>query len=38
MPPKTTSDITNLDKQIEHLMECKLLSEQEIKALCEKVL
>lgn len=42
MPPKSSSsssvDITNLDKQIEHLMECKPLSEPEVKALCEKVL
>ena len=40
MPPKSSSssiDITNLDKQIETLMECKCLSEQEIKGLCEKV-
>jgi len=42
MPPKSTYvsstvDITNLDKQIETLMECKCLSEPEIKALCEKV-
>lgn len=38
MPPKmTTSDITNIDKQIETLLECKPLSEAEVKALCEKV-
>lgn len=40
MPPKSNStaiDITNLDKQIETLMECKPLSEPEVKALCEKV-
>ena len=38
MPPKlNTSDITNIDKQIESLLECKPLSEQDVKALCEKV-
>lgn len=38
MPPRLTSgDISNLDKQIEHLMECKPLSETEVKVLCEKV-
>ena len=38
MPPKlTTSDVSNLDKMIETLMECKPLSEQEVKSLCEKV-
>ena len=33
----STSDILNLDKQIEQLMDCKLLSEAEVKALCDKV-
>ena len=33
----TTGDILNLDKQIEQLMDCKLLSEAEVKALCDKV-
>ncbi len=38
MPPKlNTSDITNIDKQIETLLECKPLSETDVKALCEKV-
>ena len=38
MPPKlNTSDIGNLDKQIETLLECKPLSEAEVKNLCEKV-
>lgn len=31
------SEITNLDKQIETLMECHPLSENEVKALCERV-
>jgi len=30
------SDVTNLDRQIEHLLECKPLPEAEVKALCEK--
>ena len=30
-------DLSNLDKQIEQLMECKTLPEIEVKALCEKV-
>jgi hypothetical protein len=30
-------DIGNLDRQIEILMECKPLSETEVKQLCEKV-
>jgi len=30
------SDVMNLDKQIEHLLECKPLPEAEVKALCEK--
>jgi hypothetical protein len=30
-------DIQNLDRQIEILMECKPLSETEVKLLCEKV-
>ena len=29
-------DICNLDKQIDILMECKPLSETEVKALCDK--
>ena len=39
MPPKamTTSDVSNIDKWIECLMECKPLNEIEIKLLCEKV-
>lgn len=38
MPPKmSTSDVTNLDKQIEILLECKPLPEADVKALCEKV-
>lgn len=38
MPPKqNTLDYGNLDKQIESLLECKPLSESEVKALCEKV-
>ena len=31
------NDITILDKQIETLMECKPLSENEVKNLCDKV-
>ena len=31
------TDIGNLDRQIEILMECKPLSETEVKQLCEKV-
>lgn len=31
-------DIHNLDRQIDILMDCKPLSETEVKALCEKVL
>ena len=31
------NDIGNLDRQIEILMECKPLSETEVKQLCEKV-
>jgi len=30
------SDVMNLDRQIEHLLECKPLPEAEVKALCEK--
>ena len=38
MPLKLSpSDISNIDKQIETLLECKPLSEAEVKALCEKV-
>lgn len=38
MPPKIShSDLSNFDKQIETLMECKPLSELEVKFLCEKV-
>jgi len=33
----SASEIENLDKQIEQLMECKPLSELEVKNLCEKV-
>lgn len=32
------SDIGGLDKQIETLLECKPLSEQAVKQLCEKVI
>lgn len=32
------NDIANLDQQIESLYKCKLLPEQEIKTLCEKVI
>ena len=31
------SDFSNLDKQIEQLMNCKPLLEQEVKSLCDKV-
>ncbi len=34
----TMGDIGNLDRQIEILMDCKPLSETEVKQLCEKVL
>ena len=34
----TLSDSSNIDRQIEQLMECKLLTESEVKSLCEKVL
>ena len=38
MPLKLSpADISNIDKQIETLLECKPLSEAEVKALCEKV-
>lgn len=33
----SSSDIGNLDKYIEQLMDCKPLSESEVKSLCEKV-
>lgn len=33
----TVSEIPMLDKQIEILMECKPLPENEVKALCERV-
>ena len=33
----TMGDIGNLDRQIEILMDCKPLSETEVKQLCEKV-
>jgi len=36
MSKLTAGDVTNLDRQIEHLYECKPLSEAEVKALCEK--
>jgi hypothetical protein len=32
------SELTNLDKQIAQLLECKALTELEVKALCQKVL
>jgi hypothetical protein len=34
----TMGDIGNLDRQIEILMDCKPLSETEVKQLCEKVI
>lgn len=38
MPPRlNTSEVGNIDKQIEQLMQCKPLSEIEVKLLCEKV-
>lgn len=37
MATLSSSDIGNLDKYIEQLMECKPLGEAEVKALCEKV-
>ncbi len=37
MSKLTSNDVTNLDRQIEHLYECKPLAEAEVKALCEKV-
>jgi len=33
----TPGDVTNLDRQIEQLLECKPLPEAEVKHLCEKV-
>jgi len=33
----STSELGNIDKQIERLYKCQLLTEQEIKVLCEKV-
>ena len=33
----TSSDLSNLDRQIEQLMECKPLADIEVKVLCEKV-
>ena len=33
----TNNDISNLDKQISELMECKPLPEADVKFLCEKV-
>ena len=33
----STGDIGNLDRQIEILMDCKPLSETEVKQLCDKV-
>jgi len=37
MSKLSSNDVTNLDRQIEHLLECKPLPEAEVKALCEKV-
>ncbi len=39
MPAKslTSSDVSNIDKWIETLLDCKPLSEHEVKLLCEKV-
>ena len=37
MPKFNQSDIANLDRQIEQLLDCKPLPEGEVKALCEKV-
>ena len=37
MSKLSSNDVTNLDRQIEHLYECKPLPENEVKALCEKV-
>jgi hypothetical protein len=34
---QTMQDVSGLDKQIETLMDCKPLSETEVKQLCEKV-
>jgi serine/threonine-protein phosphatase 2A catalytic subunit len=33
----SSTDIGNLDKYIEQLMDCKPLAEAEVKSLCEKV-
>lgn len=33
----TSTDIGNLDRQLEQLYECKILTEAEIKVLCDKV-
>ena len=33
----TMSEIQTLDKQIDQLLECKPISEQEVKQLCDKV-
>ena len=33
----SSTDIGNLDKYIEQLMDCKPLGEAEVKSLCEKV-
>lgn len=33
----TSTDIGNLDRQLEQLYECKTLTEAEIKVLCDKV-
>ena len=33
----SSSESSNIDKQIEQLFQCKPLSEQEVKGLCDKV-
>lgn len=39
MPPKLSSaDVSNLDKWIESLIQCKPLAENEVKILCDKVI
>ncbi len=39
MPAKslTSSDVSNIDRWIENLLDCKPLTEFEVKLLCEKV-
>ena len=38
MATLNSTDIGNLDKYIEQLMDCKPLGESEVKQLCEKVI